>query len=219
MSYGRSRPSLEPTTASRCGREVIIWILLWGSGSVESLISFGHGSGPLCYMQRRGELAESWNIWSAHTHNSWNTVGLKYLDVRQGGRHSFYHPDMGLKKREKTRLMEWTTHLMERMTLGPDLQHRPNEEQARGDVKGADWKELVKLFQTLSRWYVTGWQQSKNIWSALLAAESLLGSNRTYSIWDPPISAKSRTTWLKSTSEFWCDCSLTESMTAFIQQK
>lgn len=31
--------------------EVIIWILLQASGSVESLILFGHGSGPLYYMQ------------------------------------------------------------------------------------------------------------------------------------------------------------------------
>lgn len=60
----RAKPRLQLAVVSRCGGEVIIWILWREGGSAEGLILCAHG--PLCY-EEGGGLKESWNMWSVQT--------------------------------------------------------------------------------------------------------------------------------------------------------
>ncbi len=87
--------------------EVIIWILLQERGSVESLILFGHGSGPLYSMQG------SWQSNGIFDQHRVDAQQLKHCGTNiwmsaTSQLSFFYHADMG-HSRVKTNMTEYTT--------------------------------------------------------------------------------------------------------------
>lgn len=142
--------------------EVIIWILLQESGSVESLILFGHGSGPLYYMQGRWQ---SNGIFDQHrcTTGS-NTVRLICGSVGRVNCLFFchHHPDMRCRVEEKknTKLTRGCSMHDKWFFLRSDSQEQSVLHvsswmdllwEPRGVLQNpVDWTELVELFLTLS---------------------------------------------------------------------
>lgn len=102
-------------------REAIIWILLWESGSVNSLILFEHGYGPLYYMQGS---RQSNGIFDQHRkHNSSNTLAImSRCQTSQPSFLFFYfnQPDVG-KRREKKFIEHTVCVIFFFLFVWPDL--------------------------------------------------------------------------------------------------